>query len=72
MRNVLPLSPMTLDEHEKLPPEEKEHFFQCPKCSQFVDKHELRDVIFHVTDHKPKPHIPRIIGKPIRKRLSHR
>ena len=46
---------MTLAEYEELPPEEKEHFFQCPKCRQFVDKRELRDVIFHVTDHKPKP-----------------
>jgi len=44
---------MTLAEYEQLPPEEKEHFFQCPKCGQFVDKRELRDVIFHVTDHKP-------------------
>ena len=49
---------MTLAEYEELAAEEKEHFFQCPKCSQFVDKRELRDVIFHVTDHKPKPGIP--------------
>ena len=41
---------MTLAEYEELPAEEKEHFFQCPKCSQLVDKRELRDVIFHVTD----------------------
>jgi hypothetical protein len=26
---------------------EKEHFYRCPKCRQFVDKRELRDVIFH-------------------------
>ena len=51
---------MTFAEYEKLPPEEKEHFFQCPKCGEFVDKRELRDVIFHVTRHKPKPENPRI------------
>jgi uncharacterized C2H2 Zn-finger protein len=61
---------MTADEYEKLPPEEKEHFYRCPECGQVVDKRELRDVIFHETDHKPKPDIPRIIGKPIDKRLS--
>jgi hypothetical protein len=57
---------MTLDEYEKLRPEEKEHFYQC-SCGEFVDKRELRDVILHETDHKLKPHIPRILGKPIRK-----
>jgi hypothetical protein len=50
MRNVLPLSLMTADEYEQVPPEEKEHFFQCPKCGEFVDKRELQDVIFHVTE----------------------
>ena len=45
---------MTLAEYEELPPNEKEHFFQCPECGQFVDKRELRDVIFHVTGHKAK------------------
>jgi hypothetical protein len=44
---------------------EKEHFDQCRKCRQFVDKRELRDVISHETDHKPKPHIPGIRGKRI-------
>ena len=61
---------MTLAEYEELPPEEKEHFFQCPKCDQFVDKRELRDVIFHVTNHKPKPEIPRIKGKATPRRPS--
>jgi hypothetical protein len=61
---------MTLAEYEKLPPDEKEHFFQCPECGQFVDKRELRDVIFHVRDHKPKPEIPRFKGKAVPKRPS--
>jgi hypothetical protein len=54
---------MTVDEYERLSPEEKEHYFQCPKCAQLVDKRELRDVIFHVKDHKRKPQIPRIRAK---------
>jgi uncharacterized C2H2 Zn-finger protein len=49
---------------------EKEHFFECPECGHIVDKRELRDVIFHVTGHKPKPEIPRIKGKAIPKRPS--
>ena len=61
---------MTLAEYEELSPEEKENFFQSPKCGEFVDKRELREVILHVTDHKPKPHIPRIIGKQSPKRPS--
>jgi hypothetical protein len=62
VRNVLPLSQMTADEYEKLPFDEKEHFFQCPECGQFVDKRELRGVIFHVRDHKRKPDIPEPLG----------
>jgi uncharacterized C2H2 Zn-finger protein len=56
---------MNAADFDKLSAAEKEHFFQCPKCGQFVDKRDLRDVIFHVTDHKPKPDIPRIKGKRI-------
>ena len=62
---------MNTDDFDKLSNEEKEHFFQCSKCGEFVDKRELRDVIFHVTDHKRKRHIPIIKGKPIPKRPSH-
>jgi hypothetical protein len=46
---------MTPNEYEKLPPEEKEHFYRCLKCSQFVDKRELREVIFHETDEMNLP-----------------
>jgi uncharacterized C2H2 Zn-finger protein len=63
---------MNAADFDELSDAEKEHFFQCPKCGQFVDKRDLRDVIFHVADHKPKPHIPRIIGKPIPKLPSRR
>jgi hypothetical protein len=63
---------MNTADFNKLSDTEKEHFYWCSKCSQFVDKRELREVIFHETDQKPKPHIPRIIGKPIRKRFCRR
>jgi hypothetical protein len=62
---------MTLAEYEELPLNEKEHFFECPKCGEFVDKRELRDVIFHVTGHKPKPEIPRIKGTAFLELESH-
>jgi hypothetical protein len=61
---------MKAADFKKLSSAEKEHFYRCATCHQYVDKRELRDVIFHETDHKPKPHIPRIIGKPIRKRQT--
>ena len=53
-RRILHALEMNADEFDKLSDEEKEHFFQCPKCGEFLDKRELRNVIFHVTDHKPK------------------
>jgi hypothetical protein len=62
---------MKAADFNKLSDAEKEHFYRCAKCSQYVDKRELRDVIFHETDHKRKPHMPRIIGKPIRKQPHH-
>jgi hypothetical protein len=61
---------MNAADFDNLSDEEKEHFFQCPKCGEFVDKGELRDVIFHAAGHKPKAHIPRIKGKPVPKRPS--
>jgi hypothetical protein len=63
---------MNVADFDKLSDAEKEHFYRCSKCGQFVDKRELRDVIFHETNHKTKPHIPRIIGKRISNRLSRR
>jgi hypothetical protein len=63
---------MTFEEHEQLSLGEKEHFYRCPECGQFIDKRELREVIFHEANHRPKRYIPRIIGKPISKRLFRR
>ena len=42
---------MTLDEYEKLPLEEKEHFAMCAKCREIFDRRRLDEVLFH-TDHK--------------------
>jgi hypothetical protein len=46
----------------------RSHFYRCPRCGELVDKRELRDVIFHETDHKPNPLIPRIRGTRTRTR----
>jgi hypothetical protein len=47
---------MTLDEYEQLPPEEKEHFAICTKCTEIFDRRSLDEVLFH-TDHKQRPDI---------------
>ncbi len=47
---------MTLDEYEKLPSEEKEHFAMCAKCGEVFDQRSLDEVPFH-TDHKHRPDI---------------
>jgi hypothetical protein len=64
---------MNATDFDKLRDAEKEHFYWCSKCGQFVDKRELRDVIFHESDHNPRAlALPRIKGKPIPKHLSRR
>jgi Fe2+ or Zn2+ uptake regulation protein len=32
---------MTLDQYEKLPPEEKEHFAMCEECGEVFDRRSL-------------------------------
>ena len=51
------MSPMTLDEYEKLPPEEKEHLGRCAECEEIFDRRNLDEVLFHHTDHKHRPDI---------------
>ena len=64
---------MNAADFDKLSDTEKEHFYRSSKCGQFADKRELRDVMFHEADHNPQAlALPRIKGKPIRKRLSRR
>jgi hypothetical protein len=48
---------MTLDEYEKLPREEKEHFASCAECGEIFDRRSLDEVVFHTTDHKHRPDI---------------
>jgi hypothetical protein len=48
---------MTLDEYEKLPPEEKEHFAKCSTCGEIFDRRSLDEVLFHNIDHKHRPDI---------------
>jgi hypothetical protein len=36
---------------------EKKHFYQCRGCAEMVDKRQLDEVLFHETDHKPRPDI---------------
>ena len=52
------MSPMTLDEYEKPPPEEKEHFGRCDEFGEIFDRRNLDEVLFHHTDHKHRPDIP--------------
>jgi hypothetical protein len=35
---------------------EKRHFYKC-RCGEMVDRRQLDDVLFHETDHKPRPDI---------------
>ena len=51
------MSPMTLDEYDNLPPEEKEHFAACAKCGEIFDRRSLDEVLFHHTDHRDRPDI---------------
>jgi hypothetical protein len=50
------MSPMTLDEYDKLPPGEKEHFASCAECGEIFDRRSLDEVLFH-TDHKHRSDI---------------
>ena len=36
---------------------EKRRFYNCTQCGEMVDRRELDDVLFHETDHKPRPDI---------------
>ena len=51
------MSLMTLDEYEKPPPEEKEHFGRCDEFGEIFDRRNLDEVLFHHTDHKHRPDI---------------
>jgi hypothetical protein len=43
---------------------EKRHFYKCSRCGEMVDVRQLDDVLFHETDHNPRPDIQ--YGGPVR------
>jgi len=45
---------MTLEEYQKLPGTEQEHFMRCPDCRQMFDLRSDEDVVFHLAHHKPQ------------------
>jgi hypothetical protein len=47
---------MNTADFDALSESEKKHFYQC-RCGEMVDKPQLDDVLFHGTDHNPRPDI---------------
>jgi hypothetical protein len=47
---------MNVAEFDELPDSEKEHFYQCERCSEMVDMRQVDDVLFH-EDHVHRPDI---------------
>jgi hypothetical protein len=48
---------MNADDFNELSESEKRHFYKCSRCGEMVDRRQLDDVLFHETDHKPRPDI---------------
>ena len=48
---------MTPDEHEKLPPEEKETFSAMCGFAEMLGRRKPDEVLFHHTDHEDRPDI---------------
>jgi hypothetical protein len=48
---------MNTEHFNQLSEEEKTHFYRCGHCGEMVDKRQLDAVLFHETDHKPRPDI---------------
>jgi hypothetical protein len=55
---------MNAVDFDELSESEKKHFYQCSRCREMVDRLQLDDVLFHETDHKPRPDIQ--YGGPVR------
>ena len=49
--------PMNAADFNGLDDAEKTHFYKCQQCGEMVDKRQLDDVLFHETDHKPRPDV---------------
>jgi hypothetical protein len=48
---------MNAADFSELSEEEKRHCYKCQKCGEMVDMRQLDDVVFHETNHKPRPDI---------------
>ena len=48
---------MNAADFNELSEAEKRHFYQCSECGEIVDLQQLDEVLFHETDHKPRPDI---------------
>jgi hypothetical protein len=48
---------MNTADFNELSESEKRHFYKCSRCGEMVDRRQLDDVLFHETDHKPRPDI---------------
>jgi hypothetical protein len=47
---------MNTADFDELSESEKHDSYRC-RCGEMVDKRQLDDVLFHETDHKPRPDI---------------
>jgi hypothetical protein len=48
---------MNTADFNELRDSEKRHFYGCTQCGEMVDRRQLDDVLFHETNHKPRPDI---------------
>jgi hypothetical protein len=48
---------MNAADFDELSESEKQHFYKCARCGEMIDMRQLDDVVFHETDHKPRPDI---------------
>jgi hypothetical protein len=48
---------MNTADFNELSESEKRHVYKCTQCGEMVDRRQLDDVLFHETDHKPRPDI---------------
>jgi hypothetical protein len=48
---------MNAADFDELSESEKQHFYGCARCGEMIDVRQLDDLVFHETDHKPRPDI---------------
>ncbi len=57
MRGLYRSKVVSTADFDQLSESEKRHFYQCSRCGEVLDKRQLDDVLFHETNHKPRPDI---------------